>query len=132
MVLAITSLLRAQQPVLGLDALQLQCAVGIPHDLRFGAPLQRDGTNRRLGVAMSRWISLLHRRAGQERVVMSTALLGEPGRFKFKKTNTTLAHYTIQEGSCLPARTVVESSSTLGSEYYKTGALQQWTLVQTE
>ena len=29
---------------------------------------------------------------------------------------------------------LVESSSTLGSEYYKTGALQhwQWTLVQTE
>ncbi len=27
---------------------------------------------------------------------------------------------------------VVESSSTLGSEYYKTGALQQWTLVQPE
>ncbi len=25
--------------------------------------------------------------------------------FKFKKTNTTLAHYTIQAGSCLPART---------------------------
>ena len=78
--LAITSLLRAQQPVLGLDALQLQCAVGIPHDLRCGAPLQRDGTNRRLGVAMSRWIALLHRRAGQERVVMSTALLGEQRR----------------------------------------------------
>ncbi len=69
MVLAITSLLRAQQPVLGLDALQLQRAVGIPHDLRCGAPLQRD---------------------------------------------------------------TIESSSTLGSEYYKTGALQQWTLVQTE
>ncbi len=60
-----TSLPRAQQPVLSQDALRLQCAVGIPHDLRFGAPLQ----------------------------------------FKFKKTNTTLAHYTIQEGSCLPART---------------------------
>ncbi len=59
--------------VLGLDALQLQRAVGIPHDLRCGAPLQRDGTNLRLGVAMSRWIVLLHRRAGQERVVMSTA-----------------------------------------------------------
>ncbi len=27
---------------------------------------------------------------------------------------------------------LVESSSTLGSEYYKTGALQQWTLVQSE
>ncbi len=23
---------------------------------------------------------------------------------KFKKTNTTLAHYTIQEGSCLPVQ----------------------------
>ena len=80
MELAITSLLRAQQPVLGLDALQLQRAVGIPHDLRFGAPLQSDGTNRRLGVAMSRWIALLHRRAGQERVVMSTALLVEQRR----------------------------------------------------
>jgi hypothetical protein len=95
-VLAITSLPRAQQPVMGRDALQLQCAVGILHDLRCGAPLQRDGTNRQLGVAMSRWIAPLHRRAGQERVVMSTALLGEPGRqnqeevarssFKFKHT----------------------------------------------
>ncbi len=80
MVLAITSLPRAQQPVLGRGALQLQRAVGIPHDLQCGAPLQRDGTNLRLGVAMSRWIALLHRRAGQERVVMSTALLEEPGR----------------------------------------------------
>ncbi len=26
-------------------------------------------------------------------------------KFKFKKTDTTLAHYTIQAGSCLPART---------------------------
>ena len=26
-------------------------------------------------------------------------------KFKFKKTNATLAHYTIQAGSCLPART---------------------------
>ncbi len=35
-------------------------------------------------------------------------------------------------GSGTTILVLVESSSTLGSEYYKTGALQQWTLVQTE
>jgi hypothetical protein len=31
--------------------------------------------------------------------------ISHPDLTKFKKANTTLAHYTIQEGSCLPART---------------------------
>jgi hypothetical protein len=37
-VLAFTGSLRAQQPGLGRDELQLQCVVGILHDLRCGAP----------------------------------------------------------------------------------------------
>jgi hypothetical protein len=57
------------------------------------------------------WRPLCHPCTFPDRLLRTTlqtytsTLLSPSTLFKFKKINTTLAHYTIQEGSCLPART---------------------------